>query len=160
MSFKRFILASACVAALAGPAWADTHIKVQLNNTDAAMDMSKDMGFTPGSGADMSKAMMSIVVDQASVPAGKVTFDVVNESKETIHEMLVAPYADASPKLPYVAAENRADEDAAGHLGEVSELEPGKGGSLTLDLKAGKYILFCNVPGHLSAGMWTVVEVK
>ena len=36
--------------------------------------------------------------------------------------------------LPFVAADNRVDEDAAGHLGEVSELDPGKSGALTLTL--------------------------
>ena len=33
-------------------------------------------------------------------------------------------------------------------LGEVSELDPGKSGTLTLTIKPGKYLLVCNVPGH------------
>lgn len=40
------------------------------------------------------------------------------------------------------------DEDKAGDKGEVSELDPGKSGSLTVDLKAGRYLLICNVLGH------------
>jgi uncharacterized cupredoxin-like copper-binding protein len=52
------------------------------------------------------------------------------------------------------------DEERAGHLGEVSELEPGKTGALRLDLKPGNYLLFCNIPGHFMAGMWTSFTIK
>ncbi len=54
----------------------------------------------------------------------------------------------------------KVDEDAAGHLGEVAELEPGASGSLTLTMKPGTYILYCNIPGHYAAGMWTLFTVK
>ncbi|MGX7876784.1 sulfocyanin-like copper-binding protein [Mesorhizobium sp. ORM6] len=30
---------------------------------------------------------------------------------------------------------------------------------MTVDLKAGKYLLICNVPGHYGAGMWTEFTV-
>jgi hypothetical protein len=37
----------------------------------------------------------------------------------------------------------KVDEDKAGvHLGEVSELDPGKTGALRLDLKTGIYLLY------------------
>jgi uncharacterized cupredoxin-like copper-binding protein len=52
------------------------------------------------------------------------------------------------------------DEDAAGHLGEVSELDPGASGTLTIDLKPGKYVLFCNLPAHFMNGMWTEITVQ
>lgn len=61
--------------------------------------------------------------------------------------------------MPYIADENKIDEDAAGHLGEVAELEPGKSGSLGLDMKPGQYLLYCNIPGHYVGGMWTVLTV-
>lgn len=113
-----------------------------------------------GMHGDMSKAAMSIEIDQASVTAGKVTFEVTNDSKEIVHEMLVSPISGPDAMLPFVDAENRVDEEASGDLGEVSELEPGKSGSLSLDLKPGLYVLFCNVPGHYGAGMWTTLVVK
>ena len=52
------------------------------------------------------------------------------------------------------------NEDAAGHLGEVSELDPGKSGSLSMKLDPGTYMLLCNVAGHYMAGMWTTITVK
>jgi uncharacterized cupredoxin-like copper-binding protein len=73
--------------------------------------------------------------------------------------MIVVPVPSAGQPLPYVAAEDRIDEDAAGHLGEVSELDPGKSGSLTLDLTPGKYLVLCNIPHHFMAGMWKLLTV-
>ena len=36
---------------------------------------------------------------------------------------------------------------------ETTDLDPGKGGTLTLDLQPGHYILICNQPGHFMHGM-------
>lgn len=94
------------------------------------------------------------------MPQGKVLFKVTNSSKTTIHEMLLAPISNANAALPYIENENRADEKSTHDLGEVSELDPGKSGDLTVDMKPGTYVLFCNVPGHLGAGMWTTITVK
>ena len=111
-------------------------------------------------GGDMGMVTMGITADPVEIPAGEVTFAVTNDSKDMIHEMLVAPVADPPVALPYVAAENRVDEEASGDLGEVSELDPGASGALTVTLKPGTYILFCNVPGHYAMGMWTLVTVS
>ena len=155
-------LIAPCLFALAPatPAAADATIQIKLWDKGGMMDMSKDMGFGMGMHGNMKMAIMGIDVDQASVPAGKVTFNVANVSKETVHEMLVSPIAGPDVTLPFIANENRVNEEAWGDLGEVSELDPGKAGSLTLDLKPGLYVLFCNVPGHFTAGMWTTIEVK
>jgi uncharacterized cupredoxin-like copper-binding protein len=45
-------------------------------------------------------------------------------------------------------------------LGEISELKPGARGKLTLNLKAGTYLLLCNQPGHYKAGMSTKLVVE
>ena len=124
------------------------------------MDMSKNMGMGMGMHGKMHMAMMGIKIDKTEVPAGKVTFEVKNEAKDLQHEMLVAPVADENVVLPYNATENRVDEEKSGDLGEVSELDPGKGGALTLDLKPGTYVLYCNIPGHFMAGMWTTIIVQ
>ena len=134
---------------------------VQVSLWDKGADMSMVTGFayaTPN--LDMSKATMGMTATPATVKAGKVTFRVKNSSKDTIHEMIVMYLADPSKPLPYIAAENRVDEDKAGDKGEVSELDPGASGTLTVDLKAGKYLLICNVPGHFATGMWTEFIVK
>ncbi len=160
-SFKRYFvpLASALLfAVLATAAPAATVVSVDLWDKGADMDMAKGLAYgTPG--LDLSKATMGIKVDPASAPAGDVTFNVTNSSKDTIHEMIVMYLADPGKPLPYIENESRVDEDKAGDKGEVSELDPGKSGSLTVHLDPGKYLLICNVPGHYAAGMWAEFEV-
>ncbi len=141
---------------------AGTTVKVSLwDKGGGSMEMMgqmKPMGMAM-MGADMTMATMGVTLDTNSVAAGEVTFEVENTSKELIHEMILAPVADQAAPLPYLADENRVDEELAGHLGEVSELDPGKSGKLTVTVKPGSYILFCNIPGHYAMGMWSVLTV-
>lgn len=160
MSSTRLASAFLLSTLWAAPAFADTTVKVELWDRGGMMDMSGKVNWGMGGHRNPAMAMMGIKVDKATVPAGKVSFEVKNTSRETIHEMIVAPIASRDVTLPFVAKENRIDEDAAGDLGEVSELDPGKSGVLSIDLKPGLYVLFCNVPGHFMAGMWTVIEAK
>jgi uncharacterized cupredoxin-like copper-binding protein len=159
ISIASCIIALAFLAVPAAPAFADATVNVSLLDKGGAMDLSKNMMMGMGVKANMKKAIMSIKIDKKTVPAGNVTFKVKNASRETLHEMLVAPIASEATVLPFIEAENRVDEEKSGGLGEVSELEPGKSGALTLELKPGLYILYCNVPGHYTAGMWTVLKV-
>jgi uncharacterized cupredoxin-like copper-binding protein len=140
-----------------GVAAAGTRIVVKLTDKGAAMAMPEGCGM--GMGGDMAKATMGIVAAPATARAGKVTFDVTNASSDMVHEMLIAPVRDTSKPLRFIADERRVDEEASGDLGEVSELDPGQSGALTLTLRPGTYILFCNVPGHYMAGMWTLLTV-
>ncbi|MBC7477245.1 MAG: hypothetical protein H7317_04015 [Pseudorhodobacter sp.] len=124
----------------------------------ATPDDAHPMGYGPN--GDMKMAMLGVKADVDTVPAGTVTFQVTNASKDIVHEMILSPLSADGKPLPYVKNELRVDEDAAGHLGEVSELDPGKTGALTVDLTPGKYILFCNIPAHFMNGMWTVITVE
>jgi uncharacterized cupredoxin-like copper-binding protein len=135
-------------------------VNVKLADNGHAMDSAENLGLGIGLKGDMSKATMSIDTDRKTVPAGMVTFNVTNISKDTVHEMLVIPLASKDTPLPYISAENRVDEEGSHDLGEVSELDPGKSGSLTLDLKPGLYALVCNIPGHYMAGMWSTITVQ
>ncbi len=44
---------------------------------------------------------MGITVDKSTAPAGKVTFNVVNDSAALVHEMLVVKVDNFSDSLPY-----------------------------------------------------------
>lgn len=167
MSYSRrsvvALLACGMTALTVGPALAGgTTIQVSLwDKGGASMNMmggTKPMGMGM-MGADMSMVTMGITADVTEVPAGEVTFQVVNDSKDMIHEMVLAPVADVTTPMPYDADLQRVDEDAAGDLGEVAELDTGQSGALTITLKPGTYILYCNIPGHYAAGMWTLLTV-
>jgi uncharacterized cupredoxin-like copper-binding protein len=122
---------------------------VSLWDKGSNIQMATDFGY-PATGKDMSKATMGIAVNTDTVKAGEVTFEVLNSSAETIHEFIVARLKDVNKPLPYLASDSKVDEDKADvHLGEVSELDPGKTGALRLDLKPGNYLLYCDIPGTL-----------
>ena len=158
-SSKKTVLAAfASVALLAAtPAWAGTTVDVSLWDQGSDAAMPTNLGYNMG--GDMSTATMGIDLSQKTVQAGHITFVVTNSSKDAIHEMILAPINSATEKLPYVANENRVNEEKAGHLGEVSELDPGATGELGYNVKPGKYLVYCNIPGHFVAGMWAVLTV-
>lgn len=159
LTTRKTLMAALSGAALmvAGPALAATTVHVELGGdmTDAAMPT----GLGHGMHGDMAKASMWIKIDKKTVHAGRIVFDVTNDAKDMIHEMIVAPLKSKDEILPYNKDENRVDEEKAGHLGEVSELDPSKSGTLGLDLKPGEYLLYCNIPGHYMDGMWTTLMV-
>jgi len=156
----KYALALGAVMALgawATAASAATVVKIQLWDKPGT-EMGTGLTYM-APGLDISKATMGVKLSRATVPAGVVSFKVTNDSTATVHEMIVMYLADPTQPLPYIDKEMRVDEDKAGDKGEVSELDPGKSGELTVALKPGKYVLICNVPGHFGAGMWAPFEV-
>ena len=146
------------LAAVPTASQAATTIHVSLWDMGADVEMPTDLGYgTPG--VDLSNATMGIKLSQDSAPHGVVGFKVTNDSKDTIHEMIVARIEKPGMSLPYVESEQKVDEDQAGDKGEVSELDPGQYGSLTLTLEPGTYLLYCNIAGHYAAGMWAEFTV-
>jgi uncharacterized cupredoxin-like copper-binding protein len=85
-----------------------------------------------------------------SVPAGKVTFRATNMGMLT-HELMVErmPIKMESPGKPVESAAQ----------GMIDDMQHGQSGQMTLKLTPGKYMLFCNVPGHYAAGQHTVLTV-
>lgn len=137
---------------------AATMVNVQLWDKGAGLVMQTGMAYQ-SPGVDLSKATMGVRVSRSSAPAGAITFQVTNSSKETVHEMIVMHLRGAADPLPYDGSAAKVDENKADDRGEVSELHPGKSGTLTVTLEPGKYLLICNQPKHFASGMWTLFEV-
>ncbi len=112
------------------------------------------------SSVDPSNSGMVIKADPTKVKAGRVTLEAVNRSKDLVHEVLVVPAPSGGMELPYDTNTNTIIEKRVHSLGEISELKPGARGKLTLNLKAGTYLLLCNQPGHYKAGMSTKLVVE
>jgi uncharacterized cupredoxin-like copper-binding protein len=102
---------------------------------------------------------MTIRTDVESAPAGPVVFEVSNDSKNLVHEMIVVAVARPDAPLPYDAKTNRVIESKIDDLGEASDLNPGEKKTLRLTLKPGTYDLICNQPGHYHAGMKATLTV-
>lgn len=108
--------------------------------------------------ADPSVKKMEIALDRHTVKTGRVTLEAVNLSKSLVHEVLVL-HDPGNKALPYDAKNAEVDENRVHSLGEVGDLPPGHSGTLTLNLKPGKYLLFCNESGHYADGMRTELTV-
>jgi len=139
MKMKQLVASMVCASGIAmligaPAAQADSTILASM------WDRGKAMGFT---------------LSQTTAKAGKVTFQVTNDSEGTVHELLVSPVKtfmnfgykpDAEP--------GRVNEDSMNILEETHGMKPGTYKAITLDLKPGKYVLACNKPGHFGAGMF------
>ena len=141
------IVAVGCLAAaiyVAEPvasASADAVVNIQLQDSTTSSDM-KDM---------------KMVLDRDTVPAGVVTLRAKNELTQLIHEVIVFP--DNGQPLPYNESSGKLLEKQMNSLGEVSDLKPGASGTRTYHLTPGTYLLICNQPMHLKAGMFARLKV-
>jgi uncharacterized cupredoxin-like copper-binding protein len=100
----------------------------------------------------------AITLSANTAKAGEVVFHVKNVATDLPHEFLVVQTNLAADKLP-MNAEGIVDEEKLGETHELTQMDPGKGGDLTLKLAAGHYLLMCNLPGHFPAGMHTEFTV-
>jgi uncharacterized cupredoxin-like copper-binding protein len=108
-------------------------------------------------GGDITGMKMTATPD--SVKAGKVTIHASNKSQGLVHEVIVVRPPANGADLPYDEQAGKVIETKISDLGEVSDLPPGKSGSLSLRLTPGNYLLVCNQPNHYKAGMWTKITV-
>lgn len=125
-----------------------------------------DVALTNMGGGMMAGGMMRIYLDHARVPAGVVSFRVVNTGS-LVHELVVLPLpAGQPPGDRAVGSDNKVDE--TGSVGEASNtcgpaagdgIDPGAVGWVTLRLPPGAYELVCNLPGHYADGMYTRLTV-
>ncbi len=105
----------------------------------------------------------------AYIAKGKTKFIVKNNGTEE-HEFVVVRAEDAEA-LP-TAEDGSVDEDQIAkkdQVGELEEIEPGKTKKKTFKLKAGSYVLFCNivetesdgtVVSHFAEGMHTTLDAS
>jgi uncharacterized cupredoxin-like copper-binding protein len=104
-------------------------------------------------GQGMMGGMMSIRVDQPTVKAGPVTFEVTNWSRSVLHEMLVVSVDNPTAPLPYDYPQARVPEEQIKVLGEAADLQPNVSKTFEVTLTPGSYLLICNIAGHYAAGM-------
>jgi uncharacterized cupredoxin-like copper-binding protein len=91
----------------------------------------------------------------ASAKPGQVTFVVRNAGKIE-HEFVVLKTNIAPGKLPTKGTKAK----EVGRVGKIPEFKPDATKRLTLNLKAGKYVLICNVPTHYKAGQFAAFRVR
>lgn len=111
------------------------------------------------SSTDPSITHMRIILDHDALKAGRVMLQAENRSTTLVHEVLIAR-DNGAKQLPLDAKRDRVIETRVHPLAEIADLAPGKTGKLSLNLKPGNYVLFCNQPGHYQDGMLARLTVK
>jgi uncharacterized cupredoxin-like copper-binding protein len=101
---------------------------------------------------------MSVKVDQPSVKAGPVEFDVTNIAIGTEHEVVLIKVAPGQTIMADMK-KHKVDESKLESLGEVGGLGAGESGKLKVELAAGDYLLLCNHKSHYELGMATQFTV-
>jgi hypothetical protein len=91
--------------------------------------------------------------------SGTVTLRVHNEGPDQ-HELIIVPGTVGS--LPLRKDGLTVDEEAleSSEPGSLGPGEPGATRDVTVTLKPGRYVFFCNMEGHFMAGMHAEVEVR
>jgi uncharacterized cupredoxin-like copper-binding protein len=97
-----------------------------------------------------------IALEEASTPAGSVTFDITNDGPST-HELVVFKTDLAEGALPVDGS--TVTEEGLDLVDEVEDVAPGVDTSLTVDLEPGSYVVICNIEGHYGAGMHAALTV-
>jgi uncharacterized cupredoxin-like copper-binding protein len=99
--------------------------------------------------------------DAAVVPAGAVSFRILNQGPTT-HEYIVVRTDRAPDKLPLQRDGLTVNEEAPGIdlLDEAEGLDIDDRQTLVLDLAAGHYVMYCNLEGHYLGGMHAALTVR
>jgi len=99
--------------------------------------------------------------DVAVVPAGTVSFRILNQGPTT-HQVIVVRTDRAPDKLPLQRDGLTVNEEAPGIelVDEVGGLDIDDRQTLVLDLAAGNYVMYCNLEGHYLGGMHATLTVR
>jgi uncharacterized cupredoxin-like copper-binding protein len=97
----------------------------------------------------------------ATAKAGTTTIEAPNEGAVE-HELVLFKTNMSPGKLPTEASGDVSEEkldQVAEEAGEIADIESGDTGSEEFNLTPGKYVMFCNLPGHYARGMYGTVTV-
>ena len=92
-----------------------------------------------GGTVTLGESEFKITPKDATAKAGKVTIDVKNDGA-IVHNLNV---------------EGNGIEEK-----KTADLQPGSSGKLTVDLKPGKYEMYCSIDGHRASGMEGTITVS
>ena len=92
-----------------------------------------------GGTVTLGESEFKITPKDATAKAGKVTIDVKNDGA-IVHNLNVEGNGIAEKK--------------------TADLQPGSSGKVTVDLKPGKYEMYCSIDGHRASGMEGTITVS
>jgi len=122
-----------------------------------------------GTTVNVTVAEYSVTPESESAPTGDVTFHVMNDGPNDVHEFVVVK-TDLAPDALPTADDGSFDEDGQGVevIDEIEEIEVGASQDLTVSLEAGSYVVLCNrvetedgeTESHYAMGMHAAFTVE
>jgi uncharacterized cupredoxin-like copper-binding protein len=100
----------------------------------------------------------AVLVDQGTISAGPVTFNVINAGLLP-HEFVVLQTDAAQDQLPMNASGSKVKEKGM-NKGEIENIAAGTSASKEYTLAAAHYVLLCNMVGHYMMGMHVGLTVQ
>ena len=132
----RFFLAAGCILALSPNAVAEESV-ISVTLRDNGVTASTD-----------------------KTRAGKISFEVKNDSKERTHSFLVVPMKEDGSEMLLNEDEVSVYGYARYSICEIYDIDPGITTAVALDLRRGTYILTSIRHGPYLNGMWTAVMAE
>lgn len=135
---------------------------VAILATGAAFAASGSIRSARSAATTVKATVLDFRIDVPAVLHAGPTRFVVTDSGSAMHEFNIAR-TDLAPKdLPLAAdgnVEDKAPRVGFTHLGEVEGIDIGQHKTLTLTLRPGRYVVYCNMDGHYAAGMTEQIRV-
>lgn len=121
----------------------------------------------PASTVQVALGEWSVATDVREVPAGTVTFELLNAGPDRAHEFVVLRTEFAPDDLPTdLDAAAIETTDGVERVGRTDAIPVGEAGRLTVALSPGQYVLLCNIndaveeESHYQFGMRTGFSVR
>jgi uncharacterized cupredoxin-like copper-binding protein len=134
------------------------------SGTTTTTENESEAAATGGGGATLSIKMGEFFFGpkNTAAHAGPTTIEAPNEGSVE-HELVVFKTNMDPAKLPTEASgevnEEKMDKIAQS-AGEIPDVEAGETKSAQFELTPGRYVIFCNLPGHYAAGMYGTLTVN
>jgi len=131
-------------------------------STESTSEAAGGGGASGGKTVEIKMGDYFFAPKDGSAQAGPTVIEAPNEGSVE-HELVVFKTNMDPAKLPTEASggvdEEKLDE-VAEEAGEVADVESGETKSENFKLTPGKYVIFCNLPGHYAQGMYGTITVK
>ena len=136
--------------AVAGCATAATSSPLTGSPSGQASAASSATATTAAGAISTLLTEFDITLSAPSAPPGEVVFEVRNAGALPHEVILVRTELDAAA-LP--VEDGTVDEEALYIVAEVRDMAAGESATMTAELKAGHYVLICNLSGHYESGV-------
>lgn len=105
--------------------------------------------------SDGENGRMSLSLSPSKVAAGPVEFTIENESHTLKHEFMILRWSGSDITLPYYSKTQQVAEDKLKGLQGIEDLNQREIVTARFSLKPGRYLVFCNEPGHYRSAMYS-----